>query len=168
MVARSTKTGGLGGDSTSSDSRAALGGNIGIGGFVSPNLAITLRIASVNYTYDANDGQGGRYTDSAIFAGPSVQYWVNQNLWVGGGIGYAIAHTSYTNDFGDTGDSINDPTGVSLDLRAGYTFWKQFRNSLNVSAEYTPGFYGEDDLGALGKVSYQLNGFAVLFGYQYL
>ncbi len=151
-----------------SDSYASLGANLGIGGFIAPNLAITARMATVNYTQDVNDGAGGTDTLSAIFFGPSVQYWINPNLWIGGGIGYAIAHRSYQNDFGETGDSTNDPTGLALDLRVGYTFWKQARNSLNVSFEYTPGFYGEDDYGALGRVSYQLNGMAVLFGYQYL
>ena len=168
MVARVDKTGGVGGDASSSDSRAALGANLGIGGFITPQIALSLRIASVSYSYDANDGYNGVYTDEAIFAGPSIQYWINDKLWIGGGIGYAIEHVSYSADDGTTGDSTNDPTGVALDLRGGFTFWKSMRNSLNVSVEYTPGFYGEEDRGALGKFSYQLNGFAVLFGYQYL
>ena len=146
----------------------AIGVAGGIGGFINPQIAISLRLASVNYSTDAFDGLGGTYTRSALFIGPAIQYWVNPNFWLGGGIGYSIDHLSYQNDFGDVGDSVNDPTGIGLSLRAGYTFWSQLRNSVYVQAEYTPGFYGEVNQGGAGNQSVQLNGFAVSIGYQYL
>lgn len=150
-----------------SDTYASLGADIGIGGFLTPQLALTLRMASVNYSVDVNDGNGGTITESAIFVGPSLQYWVNPQFWVGGGIGYAFDHLSYSDAFGNSANSNNDPSGVALDLRAGFEFWRSFRNSLNVSVEYTPGFY-KQDLGNGASASAQLNGFQVAFGYQFL
>ena len=145
-----------------SDNQAAIGLDGGVGGFLTPQLALTARLASVSFSEDQHDGQGGSVTYSSLFIGPSLQYWATPQFWLGGGVGYAIAHQSYSNDNGVTGDSRNDPTGFALDLRAGFTFWKQFRNSMNVSVEYTPGFYKDSG------VNYQLNGFQVAFGYQFL
>src|SRR5690349_15771491 len=60
-------------------SDAVLGGlDIGVGGWLNSRMAITGRLAGVS------DSQNG-FTAAAIFLGPSLQYWVNDNLWVGGG-----------------------------------------------------------------------------------
>ena len=168
MIYRETWQGGANNGVEYSEQTGAIGVAGGIGGFINPQIAISLRLASVNYSTDAFDGLGGTYTRSALFIGPAIQYWVNPNFWLGGGIGYSIDHLSYQNDFGDVGDSVNDPTGIGLSLRAGYTFWSQLRNSVYVQAEYTPGFYGEVNQGGAGNQSVQLNGFAVSIGYQYL
>ncbi len=152
-----------------SDTRPSLGLDAGIGGFITPQLALTLRFASVNYTQDINDSIGPIGTDTieAIFLGPSLQYWATPQFFVGGGIGYAIAHEQVSFDNGSTLSSQNDPTGLALDLRAGFMIWRQFRNSLNLSFEYTPGFY-KQDRGNGTSESIQLNGFQVSFGYQFL
>lgn len=148
-----------------SDTYASLGLDGGIGGFLTPQVALTLRMATVNYSVD--NYQGGSDTLSSIFLGPSVQYWATPQFWLGGGIGYAIAHVSSTDYYGTQYDSVDDPTGVALDLRAGFEFWRSFRNSLNVSVEYTPGFY-KTDLGNGQTLHEQLNGFQISFGYQFL
>lgn len=168
MVYRETWEGGIRAGDEESSGTGALGLAGSIGGFISPQIAISLRLASVSYSVDAYDGAGGTFTRSAIFIGPAIQYFLNPKLWVGAGIGYSIDHLSYQNAYGDTGDSVNDPTGIGLSLRGGYSFWHQLRNSMYVQAEYTPGFYGEVNQGALGTQSVQLNGFAISVGYQYL
>jgi opacity protein-like surface antigen len=152
-----------------SDTQPSLGLDLGIGGFLTPQVALSLRMASVNYSQDINDAFGpiGTDTISAIFVGPSLQYWATPQFFLGGGIGYAIAHESVTFDDGSTIDSTNDPTGIALDLRAGFEIWRQFRNSLNISVEYTPGFFKQDRGNGVSD-SIQLNGFQVAFGYQFL
>jgi hypothetical protein len=168
MIDRTDVVGGPANGRSDSESHGAIGLGGSIGGFINPQLALGFRLSSVNYSVDAYDGYGGTWTRSAIFLGIGVQYWVNPAFWLGGGLGYVVDHLSYQDDYGTQGDSYDDPTGVGVSLRAGYTFLKSFRNSWNVQVEYTPGFMGEVDYGAAGKQQSQLNGFAISIGFQYL
>jgi hypothetical protein len=143
-----------------SESEGAVGGiALGLGGWINEKMAITARFAPVTY-HESND-----FIDfylSAIFLGPSIQYWIDDHIWVGGGAGIAIAYAQVSGD-GELADDSR--TGVGLDLRAGYTFSSpQTASTWNVSAEITPGFYSETDQGASGRFT----GFALLFGYQHL
>jgi len=157
------------GTSATSDTKVALGGlNLGIGGWIAPNLAITARVAGVTYSApDQDDGAGGTISQSltGAFFGPSVQYWLDPHLWIGGGAGLAVAAVLSSSDSqGGTVQSSDNQTGFGLDLRAGYSFSSGMSpNSWNLSVELTPGFFGADN-----NVTVQLNGFAILFGYQYL
>lgn len=133
-------------DDNDSESRGSLGGlSLGVGGFINPKMAITVRIAGVTYVED-----NGTLTQA--FFGPSLQYWVNDNAWVGGGVGVGIAR------FVVDGLGSNSETGLGLDARAGYTFNPTAKHSFNVSAEITPAF--------IEDVTF--TGIAVLFGYQLL
>ena len=135
------------GDSDTSD--LGIGGlSLGIGGWVSPQLAITGRIAGV--TLSENDA-----TLSNIFVGPSVQYWLNPNAWIGGGAGVGILRLAA----GGESDSVN---GLSLDLRAGYTFNPGTENTFNISFELNPGFFEQNGESAT------ITGIGILFGYQHL
>ncbi|HEV7555611.1 MAG TPA: hypothetical protein VGO00_09170, partial [Kofleriaceae bacterium] len=161
------------GDGTSATSDTKVGGalNLGIGGWIAPNVAITGRIAGVTYSPpDQDDGMGGTISQSitGAFIGPTVQFWLNPHLWLGGGAGLAVAYALATSDSqGGTVQASDNQTGFGLDLRAGYSFSGGVTNpnSWNVSVELTPGFFGSQDN---TNVTVQLNGFAILFGYQYL
>lgn len=132
-------------DGSSSDTESSLGGlNLGIGAFISPRMAISARVAGVTHTED-----GASITEA--FFGPSVQYWVSPNLWVGGGLGLGVARVE-VDGFGSDSE-----TGLALDGRVGYTFNPQAKHSFNVSAELTPAF--------IEDVTF--TGFALLIGYQY-
>jgi hypothetical protein len=142
---------GFGYASTSSDSGESstsdvvLGGlDLGIGGWIGPNLALTGRIAGIT------DSENG-FTVASVFVGPSLQYWVDNHFWLGGGAGLARFAV-----FGE-GQSIGE-NGFGLDLRGGYTFSENTENTFNVSLELTPGFFD----GA------SITGIAVLAGYQHL
>jgi hypothetical protein len=147
------------GDSESESEGAVAGISLGIGGWINEKMAITARLAPVTY-HESND-----FIDfylSAIFLGPSVQYWIDDHIWLGGGAGIAIAYAQISGD-GELAD--NSRTGFGLDLRAGYTFSSPTTESTwNVSAEITPGFYSDNDEGGAGRFT----GFALLFGYQHL
>ncbi|MGE0548673.1 MAG: hypothetical protein AB7O24_27280 [Kofleriaceae bacterium] len=134
-----------GGEAVTSD--AVLGGlNLGFGGWLNQTMALSFRIAGVS------DSQNG-VTAVAVFAGPSLQYWVNDNLWLGGGAG--LARVAVVSSENDVNAGIN---GFGLDLRGGYTFSSSSPNTFNVSLELTPGFY---DGGSI-------TGIAILAGYQHL
>ena len=71
-------------DTASDTSDLSLGGlDLGLGGWVSPQLAITGRIAGVT-----DSVSGGRIT-SGVLVG-AVQYWPTPNVWVGGGLGVGV------------------------------------------------------------------------------
>lgn len=129
------------------ETESALGGlNLGIGGFINPQMALTLRIAGATHSED-----GASITQA--FGGPSLQYWLSDAAWLGGGIGLGVARLSF-----DGSSESYSESGVGLDLRAGYTFNPRAKHSFNVSAEITPTFL---DGGTF-------TGIALLFGYQTL
>lgn len=150
--------------SSTSDTKVGFGGlNLGLGGWLNPQLALSIRVAGVTYTEDLGDNFSASLTGA--FFGPSVQYWIDPHLWIGGGAGLAIARVISHDDIENVSFDEDNQTGFGLDLRAGYSFSSGATpNSWNISVEYTPGFFGSrsDD------VTVQLNGFAILFGYQYL
>jgi hypothetical protein len=131
-------------DSGDSDSENGLGGlNLGIGTFVNPNMAISLRAAGVTYSDD-----GGSITQA--FFGPSVQYFVSPNAFVGGGVGLGVARIEID------GLGSDSETGFAVDLRAGYSFNPGAKHSFNASVEITPAF--------IEDVTF--TGIAFLAGYQ--
>jgi hypothetical protein len=150
-------------DGGSADSDAALAGaDLGIGGWLSPQLALTARIAGVDVKNGDVPSNG---TLVHAFFGPSVQYWINPQMWVGGGAGLSI-YRLVGSDCASSGTGGGvDPCGISgfgLDLRAGYSFPTTTKNQFNVSFEANPGFYSENGASAT------ITGLALLVGYQYL
>jgi len=160
------------GTASTSDTKVGLGGvNLGIGGWVSPQLAISARVASVTYTISQDLGGGNQFSESLVgaFIGPSVQYWIDPHLWIGGGAGIAYAAVLSHDDINGVTVNEANQTGFGLDLRAGYSFSSGATpNSWNVSVELTPGFFSGKDDGMGNTSTVQLNGFSILFGYQYL
>lgn len=142
-----------------SDSEGALGGiALGVGGWINEKMALTARLAPVTY-FDSAEGVD--FYLSAIFFGPSLQYWIDDHIWLGGGAGLAIARVAFSGG----GETASDSrTGFGLDFRAGYTFSTGTTSTWNVSAEITPGFYSDNDEGSAGRFT----GLALLFGYQHL
>jgi hypothetical protein len=137
--------------SSSDTSDLSLGGlDLGVGGWVSPKLAITGRLAGVTFSQN-----GGRFTDG--FLGPVAQYWVSDHAWFGGGGGLGVLAVSDSS--GNNNDSVS---GFSFDLRLGYTFNEGTENTFNASFELTPGFYSNNNASAT------YTGIAFLLGYQHL
>jgi hypothetical protein len=141
---------------TSDTSDAGLGFGLGIGGWLGTNMAVTGRLASTSVKV-GDDGYGGDITMHGMFLGPSLQYWVDEGLFIRAGLGIAIAGVS--SQYSDESDSIN---GFGLDLGVGYNFSRGTENTFNASLELTPGFYSENGESAT------LGGISLLVGYQHL
>ena len=140
-----------------SDKEIALGGlNLGVGGWLNPRMALTLRAAGVTYS-ESEGGVDLRFTTAVL--GPHLQYWVDDHFWVGGGAGLGVAAVSVEFDGGSDSES---ETGFGLDLRVGYTFGTATENTWNISFELTPSFI------TIEERDYTFYGAAVLFGYQHL
>lgn len=138
------------GDGDSETSDAGLGGLcLGVGGWIGPQTAVTGRISGVTVS-----DNGARL--SHIFAGPSLQRWIDDHIWIGLGVGFSILALSFD---GGGSDSI---TGFGVDLRAGYTFTTRSENTFNLSLELNPGRYSENG------ASVTFTGIAFMFGYQHL
>ncbi len=126
--------------SSHADGGIGLSGvNLGIGGFLNSRLAIAARFAGVLTR--------GDNPVTLLFLGGVVQYWIDDKLWVGGGLGLG-------NVDGDRGSA----NGLGFDVRGGYTIKQTREHAVGVSVEVLPALFA-------GRV---LTGIAVLAGYQYL
>ena len=157
---------------TNTDLSASLA--IGFGTWIIPQrVALTARIGVVGV--NAPGTHLGSLVYSA-FLGPSLQYWIDDHLWLGGGVGFTTFRTSSGSSLLDVrspclfGAKTCDVNGVGIDLRAGYSIGPT-KHQLNVSVEVVPGSYGTDPALALygnaGRGG-AATSFALMLGYQYL
>jgi hypothetical protein len=117
--------------------------NLGLGGFVGPNTALTLRIAGTSYSTDASDVQV-----VAGFVGPTIQQWVNDRFFLGAGAGIAFLNVSGD---GSDGSRVSGSEEVfGLDLRAGVDIVTGRTGALHLALEVTPGFYEGGTITGIG------------------
>ncbi len=135
-------------DSESETSDLGTSLSFAVGGWINPQLAITGRIAAVGLS--END-----VSVTHVFLGPALQYWLTDQVWFGGGVGF----TGFGVSDGSRAERID---GFGFDLRAGCSLSVGGENTLNLSLELIPGFYSE------GGESARITGIGVLFGYQHL
>jgi hypothetical protein len=130
------------------------GPDFGAGGWLFPQLAVTVRFAGIHV------GQDGVGSSMQFFVGPALQYWVHPHFWLGAGAGYSI-YRACTDDYGC------HYKGYGFDLRAGYTFGTSSTHTFNVSIEANPGLYSPNDSDTSSR-SVTATGIAFLAGYQFL
>jgi len=118
------------------DSRNGLSGlNLGLGGWITPQTALTVRVTGNSF-----DIHGTQFVAGLL--GVVVQQMVSDKAWVGGGVGLAIL----TDD-----DELTEPeSGIGLDFRAGYNFYQSRRNAFHIALEVTPGFFDGGRITATG------------------
>lgn len=129
----------------------ATGGlNLGVGLWISPRDALTLRIAGATH----KEKQEGEL--NCAFIGPSLQHWLDDRIWMGVGLGLGVVSLKYADEL-----ALPDPepkTGLGLDLRAGFAFVSWGQNQLSASFELTPVLLEDGSVTAAG----------LLLAYQYL
>lgn len=131
------------------ETATGLGGlNLGIGGFVSPKLAIMFRFSGTNVTYSNVGPNSVDINGISGTGGPVVQFWLNDyvNFEAGGGLG--IANT----------DPGTDESGFGLILGVGLSFFHRGKNSLQVGVECSPVFVNDTTV----------NNMCIAFGWQLL
>ncbi len=139
-------------DEGGSDVARGIGApNLGIGGWVGPRTALTLRLASSTIS-ESHDTVSISYTGG--FLGGAIQHWVSEQAWVGAGVGLGFLVTVKS---GGESDAKSE-SGLGLDLRAGLTSVLSGQHSLNFSFEVTPAFLDGITVTSVG----------LLLGYQYL
>ena len=133
-------------DTSIQETAVGLAGvNLGVGGFLTPNLALIFRLAGTNVTYDLGIGD---YGQSSGVAAPAIQYWLTDrfNIEAGAGVGFW------------RGDTDEDATGLGLILGAGVTIFNRGKHNLQFGIQYVPAF---TDPGTIHNVGFT-------FGYQFL
>jgi len=139
-------------------SNAALAGpDLGLGGWISPRTALTFRIAGVFVSQSGTSAQTMHQ-----FVGPSMQYWFDRHLWVGGGVGLAVYHQVNDGCALAQLSTTCAVTGFGLDARVGYSWVFRDAHAIDVAVEINPGVFSQAGDTAL------LTGLALLVGYQYL
>lgn len=118
-----------------------LGGlNLGIGGFVTEDLALMLRISGTNVDY-------GGLPQVSGFGGPALQYWPNDRLGLTGGVGMGFWEALGVDD-----------TGLGLVFGAQYAILRRTGYNLFLGVDYAPAFTDPATV----------HNFAILFGWQLL
>jgi len=130
------------------ETAVGLGGlNLGIGGFLNPDLALWFRISGTNVSFSP---EGASEDTRVVSAGGllGVQYWANDsfNLEAGAGVGFANA---------DPGDREQ---GFSMMLGAAWSFYHKGVTSFQVGVEYAPVFLDAGNIHNIG----------IVFGWQLL
>lgn len=122
------------------------GANLGIGGFVTPDLAISARFSGTNVEHETPLGYVNQV--SGVLA-PTVQYWLNDKVNVEAGVGLGI--WSVDEDEDEASDR-----GLGLILGVGFTVFNRGKHNLQVGFEYAPAFTQPGAVHNLG----------ITFGYQ--
>lgn len=126
-------------------SGVSFGLDLGLGAWLTPQLALTGRFAGLTSLED-----GERF--GAYILGPSVQYWFEPRWFLGAGAGLGLLGSS----------TSDNELGFAFDLRMGYAFSTTDERTLTGSVEITPArFTAAGDSATLTAV-------ALLFGFQYL
>ena len=132
--------------------------NLGIGGFLSEQLALMLRVSgtTANYTIELGIDPEPEISQVSGVLALSVQYWVNDKVYLEGGPGLAVFSADV--DFGDVfgSEEVNDQA-FGLVLGAGFTLSNKRKNNLHLGLEYAPGFFEAGTIHNIGvTIGYQL------------
>jgi hypothetical protein len=119
--------------------QGVAGLNLGIGGFLTDKTALMFRLAGTTASY-------GHFQQSSGVMAPTLQYWIDDRLYVDGGVGIG---------FGGVYDSTDG--GLGFILGAGYAVLNRGKHNLQIAIEYTPAFTEPEAVHSLGvTVGWQL------------
>jgi hypothetical protein len=121
---------GIGGGEVGDEGGAvsAVGGPaIGVGGFVTPHVALSLRVAG------ATVASGGLVYVGTL--GPNAQLWLGDNAWIGGGLGMGFLV--------GCGPACH-AVGLGADARLGYAFRPRGESGVNLAIEATLESFGPE------------------------
>lgn len=139
---------------STSDGQGVIGGAAGIGGFLTPDLALLGRVSLVRFGLEASDGIGTVASGSVInvFLGPWLQYWAGDHLWVAAGLGVARNRASLTGSGTSTAVTVD---GWGLDFGIG-TAIGSGPTRFSLGFDFTPTFFEDADVGNYNDYSVTL------------
>ncbi|MBW1808023.1 MAG: hypothetical protein JRJ87_07475 [Deltaproteobacteria bacterium] len=101
---------------------------LGVGGFVTENLAILARANAVYIRWEEYEGRMAQFI--SVFFGVHAQYWICNSFFISGGPGAVFVAYEEVD-----GSGSNFSWGISL--RTGYSFLTTTHHSLQVTLEFT-------------------------------
>jgi hypothetical protein len=122
-----------------------------IGGMINPRMALLLEIWVADHPWSA--GGSSFETINSFFTG-AAQYWVNDIVWIKGGLGVAEIHEDTGYGYGYTYAS-NSSTGFALFGAAGVEVMQSYNFALDIQLRIGNGFYS-DSLGSFSVQNYGL------------
>lgn len=123
------------------ETKTGLGGlNLGIGGFLTDDLALLFRASGTVADYDG-------VTQTSGVGAASLQYWATDQLSLEGGVGMGFWDAEGTND-----------RGAGIVLAVGYAFANRGKHNFSIGVEYAPAFTDPEMVHNVG----------IVFGWQLL
>ena len=117
------------------DAKTALAGlNLGIGGFLTDDLALWFRASGTTAQYDEFG-----FDQTSGFGGPALQYWVNDKFNIEGGVGAGLWVVEDT-----------DETGLGIMLGMGFVIFNSGRHNLQIGVEYAGAFTDPETVHNMG------------------
>jgi hypothetical protein len=118
--------------------------SLSLGGFINESMAIMFRMSGTSYFTDNAVGDSSQVLNG--FYGIHFQYWLNDQIFVSGGPGFALVGMNPLLK----SDYDPDPeTGFGLSFRAGYSFFNLENHSLRLSLELFSSFL--DNANVIGE-----------------
>jgi hypothetical protein len=133
--------------------------SIGLGAWLSRDTALTFRMTGTSLFQD----RAGKTEQVVLgFYGAGLQYYVNEKVYVGGGVGLGLlAGLPVGGGLVDrSADRFIPRAGVAAQVRTGFAFYSDKKNQLSITGEIVPLWLG--DAGARPDAV----GFAVGLGWQ--
>ena len=104
--------------------------SLGIGGFLSPTVALLFRLSGTSYFRSSSQIVNAVY-------GPAVQVWLTDRFMLGAGAGVGLhGPNPLLNE-----SSMSTQAGFAFSARAGYALYAGQNHSFRLAAEVVPGFY---------------------------
>jgi hypothetical protein len=123
-------------DEVLDDGAFGIGGlNLGLGGFLSPDLALMFRASGTTASYNVLEDFGGEldFTQTSGVGAIALQYWISDrfNIEGGPGFGFWVADLEGTDA---------DDAGFGFLVGAGYSVFQSSKVNLQLGVELAPVF----------------------------
>ncbi|MBK6849055.1 MAG: hypothetical protein IPG96_16485 [Proteobacteria bacterium] len=116
----------------SDETEAGLGFNLGLGGFLTPRIALLGRLATFDWGITTADYDEGM----SVLLGAALQWWMHDRVYLEGGVGVA------TTGVAPRGGETDDQSGMGLSLGVGYSAVNLWHHAFGLFAQFTPLFTG--------------------------
>ncbi len=123
-----------------------------IGGMISPRAAVMLEIWGADHPWSAS---GNSYETINTFFTGALQYWVNDIVWIKGGLGLAEIRQDINDDYAGYSYTSNSSTGFALFGAAGVEVLQSYNFALDIQLRIGNGFYS-DSGGSFSAQNYAL------------